>query len=95
MPPEPSKEERAYYAVATLGAVVTLGLTLWLAWKHYMSEEDRARMKATIRRTCAPFWMARARAKAQTDLTWETFLVLEELENYDDDRGLAARLEVA
>lgn len=93
--PEPCAEERIYYIVQATVAVVVGAVSVWAYWRMTTTEADRA---ALVARFTYPLtrWRSLRRLRAeQTDLTWETWLILEELEGYDGTRDLRTVLDLA
>lgn len=88
-------EERLYYLASALLALATVGVTLWRLWKFTLDDAERERIRGRLAEVSRPWKEARRCRHDQAVLTFEVFTVLEELERYNDERGLAERLSVA
>ena len=87
--------ETVDHLAQAFAALITTGLTVYAFWKISLSEEDREHVRSRARAFLARWNAVLARRQEQAGLTYEVFLVLTALEDYNAGHDLRERLAVA
>lgn len=91
---ETTTAERAYYWAAALSAVVATAMSVYMLYKM-LPPDTQARARHEWDRLVAPIEGLRRRRNIRSSLVFETFSVLEALEDYALGDDLASVLEIA